>query len=98
MRFLPGFSARFLVTIATDRIEAPHSATPAQMQPAKIDAATVACLTYAAESKQAPHVAVAAFLRRLLADQSWTPEEVNAVADAVTTIVGGLLKPRDDVR
>jgi hypothetical protein len=66
------------------------------MQPAKIDAATVACLTYAAESKLAPNVAVAAFLRRMLGDPAWTPEEVEAVAEAVTTIVGGLLKPREE--
>jgi hypothetical protein len=65
------------------------------MQPAKIDAAIVACLTYAAESKLAPNVAVAAFLRRMLGDPAWTPEEVEVVTEAVAKIVAGLARPRD---
>lgn len=58
--------------------------------PAKIDAAIVACLDYAAESTMPATKTTASFLRQLLYDPSWTPEEVEAVTFAVAKILRGL--------
>jgi hypothetical protein len=60
------------------------------LQPAKIDAAIVACLDYAAESTMPARKATAMFLRHLLSDPAWTPEEVEAVTLSVAKIVRGL--------
>jgi hypothetical protein len=46
-------AARLSAANATNYLEAHFLATTAPMQPAKIDAAIVACLTYAAKSKLA---------------------------------------------
>jgi hypothetical protein len=58
--------------------------------PAKIDAAIVACLDYAAESTMPPNKSTAMFLRQLLHDPAWTPDEVEAVTLYVAKIVRGL--------
>jgi hypothetical protein len=64
------------------------------LQPAKIDAAIVSILDYAAESTMPPNRTMAIFLRHLLSDPAWTPEEVEVVTLSVAKIVRGLATAR----
>ena len=66
------------------------------MNAAKIDAATVACLTYAAKARQPVPVAATVFLQRLLADSAWNSDEVGAVTVAVCDILEGLMRIREE--
>jgi hypothetical protein len=56
----------------------------------KVNAAVVQCLEHAAESKLPPASAAADFLRMLLADGSFTHEEVNEATLKVSRIVRGI--------
>jgi hypothetical protein len=56
----------------------------------KINAAVVQCLEYAAESPLPPASAASDFLRLLLADGSFTSDEVNAATLKVSRIIRGI--------
>ena len=56
----------------------------------KINAAVVQCLEHAAESQLPPASAAADFLRLLLADGSFTSDEVNAATLKVSRIIRGI--------
>ena len=56
----------------------------------KVNAAVVQCLEYAAESTLPPASAAADFMRMLLADGAFTPDEVNEATLKVSRIVRGI--------
>jgi hypothetical protein len=56
----------------------------------KINAAVVQCLEHAAESSLPPASAASDFLRLLLADGSFTSDEVNAATLKVSRIIRGI--------